>query len=172
MPPAGRTLKRILILASLFILCIAGFLFSLKLGSLKITPAQIFDAIFRASEGPHYQIIYNIRLPRTLVAACVGLCLSLSGCLLQGIMRNPLAAPHIIGISAGAGTCRCCYTDPLSGDILSSPSCGVYRSTDYGNHGISYSLAAGNQAFQAYPCRSGSILISGRYDNRTHDIFS
>ncbi len=103
MPPAGRTLKRVLILASLFILCIAGFLFSLKLGSLKITPAQIFDAIFRASEGPHYQIIYNIRLPRTLVAACVGLCLSLSGCLLQGIMRNPLAAPHIIGISAGAG---------------------------------------------------------------------
>ncbi|MGD9160420.1 MAG: iron ABC transporter permease [Desulfobacteraceae bacterium] len=103
MAQAGRTLKRILILLTLAIVCIAGFLFSLKLGSLDLTSGQIFKAIFCASDGPHYQIIYNIRLPRTLVAACVGICLSLSGCLLQGIMRNPLAAPHIIGVSSGAG---------------------------------------------------------------------
>ena len=103
MAPAGRTLKRILILLILAIICIAGFLFSLKLGSLELTSKQIIKAIFSASDGPQYQIIYNIRLPRTLVAACVGICLSLSGCLLQGIMRNPLAAPNIIGVSSGAG---------------------------------------------------------------------
>lgn len=103
MTAGGRTSKRLLILFVLLLLCFAGFLFSLKSGSLKLTSRQIFEAIFESSEGPHYQIIRNIRLPRTLVAACVGICLSLSGCLLQGIMRNPLAAPHLIGVSSGAG---------------------------------------------------------------------
>ena len=45
----------------------------------------------------------NIRLPRTLVAALVGINLALSGAILQAVMRNPLADPHIIGISSGAG---------------------------------------------------------------------
>ena len=49
------------------------------------------------------QIIWNIRLPRTLTGALVGANLALSGAILQAVMRNPLADPHIIGISAGAG---------------------------------------------------------------------
>ena len=95
--------KRLVILTLLAVICLGGFLASLKLGSLKLTTRQILWALFEASEGPQYQIICNIRLPRTLTAACVGVSLSLSGCLLQGIMRNPLAAPHLIGVSSGAG---------------------------------------------------------------------
>ena len=45
----------------------------------------------------------NIRLPRTIVALLVGVNLSLSGAVLQAVMKNPLADPHIIGISSGAG---------------------------------------------------------------------
>ena len=45
----------------------------------------------------------NIRLPRTIVALLVGVNLSLSGAILQAVMKNPLADPHIIGISSGAG---------------------------------------------------------------------
>ena len=45
----------------------------------------------------------NIRLPRTIVAALVGVNLALAGAVLQAIMKNPLADPHIIGISSGAG---------------------------------------------------------------------
>ena len=45
----------------------------------------------------------KIRLPRSITAGLVGFCLSLAGCLLQGVMRNPLASPNIIGVSSGAG---------------------------------------------------------------------
>lgn len=49
------------------------------------------------------QIIWNIRLPRAVTGALVGMNLALSGAILQAVMRNPLADPHIIGISSGAG---------------------------------------------------------------------
>ena len=96
----GRRAAILLIL----VLCFgAGFWLSLMLGSLKLSIPQIVAAVNDTTGGPNHQIIWNIRLPRTLVAACVGVSLSLSGCILQGIMRNPLAAPHLIGVSAGAG---------------------------------------------------------------------
>ena len=53
--------------------------------------------------GTNDKILMNIRLPRTIVAALVGINLSLSGAILQAVMKNPLADPHIIGISSGAG---------------------------------------------------------------------
>jgi iron complex transport system permease protein len=49
-----------------------------------------------------YQIIQNIRLPRILTGMLVGMNLAIAGALLQGILRNPLAAPHIIGVNSGA----------------------------------------------------------------------
>jgi len=98
-----RDNRRILILIIMMVLCVCAFMLSLSLGSLKLPVSQVLHSVLFESSGPHYQIIYNIRLPRTLVAALVGMSLSLSGCILQGIMRNPLASPHLIGISAGAG---------------------------------------------------------------------
>jgi iron complex transport system permease protein len=98
-----RRSKRFLMLLLLVVFCILGFAFSLALGSLKLTIPEILATLADPEKGTHYQIVMNIRLPRTLVAACVGAGLSLSGCLLQGIMRNPLAAPNLIGVSAGAG---------------------------------------------------------------------
>jgi iron complex transport system permease protein len=98
-----RTSKRITLLVFFAFLCILAFLISLQLGSHHVSIPQTISSMFSGGAGIDYQIIHNIRLPRTLVAACVGLCLSLSGCLLQGVMRNPLAAPHLIGVSAGAG---------------------------------------------------------------------
>jgi iron complex transport system permease protein len=64
---------------------------------------EIFRAIFIEHSGINHQIIWNIRLPRNLTAALVGICLSLSGAILQGIMRNPLASPSIIGVTSGGG---------------------------------------------------------------------
>jgi iron complex transport system permease protein len=98
-----RTSKRIAILICFVALCVLAFFISLNLGSRNISISHIISAMVDGGQGIDYQIIHNIRLPRTLVAACVGVCLSLSGCLLQGVMRNPLAAPHLIGVSAGAG---------------------------------------------------------------------
>ena len=51
----------------------------------------------------NFQKLWNIRLPRVLLGALVGGSLAVSGAVLQGIMRNPLASPGIIGISSGGG---------------------------------------------------------------------
>ena len=80
---------------------VAGFFLSLTNGSVEISAAQIFGSM--PLDETQRQILENIRLPRTIVAMLVGVNLSLSGAILQAVMKNPLADPHIIGISSGAG---------------------------------------------------------------------
>ena len=48
------------------------------------------------------EILFSVRMPRVLVAMLMGMALGASGALLQGILRNPLADPYILGISSGA----------------------------------------------------------------------
>ena len=91
-----KTIKISLIFAA----TVAGFFLSLMNGSVEISTAQIF---FGVEDETKRQILENIRLPRTIVAVLVGVNLSLSGAILQAVMKNPLADPHIIGISSGAG---------------------------------------------------------------------
>lgn len=75
----------------------------MALGSEKISLNNLFYSLFKVREGFIFHSIYNVRLPRTIVGLLVGICLSLSGSILQGIMRNSLASPNIIGVSSGAG---------------------------------------------------------------------
>lgn len=79
------------------------FLISVSIGALKIPVNEVIRAIFIETEGLNRSIIWKVRVPRTLVAGTVGVCLSLAGGILQGVMRNPLASPNIIGVSSGAG---------------------------------------------------------------------
>ena len=95
--------RRISIVAVFAALACVGFVLSIMKGSVEIPAAEIGQALTEGAEGIHAQILMNIRLPRTIVAALVGVHLSLSGAILQAIMKNPLADPHIIGISSGAG---------------------------------------------------------------------
>ncbi len=99
----GRTAWRIGILIFFLQLALIGFFLSLTKGSSTITMEQIIAILLHPGTDPQSQIIWNIRMPRTIVGALVGINLSLSGAILQAIMRNPLADPHIIGISSGAG---------------------------------------------------------------------
>ena len=85
------------------LLAVLGMVLSIMKGSVDIPLNEIMTAISGAGGGTHERIIMNIRLPRTIVAALVGMNLALSGAILQAIMKNPLADPHIIGISSGAG---------------------------------------------------------------------
>jgi iron complex transport system permease protein len=95
--------KRIMLIILLTFVCMGSFVFSVGNGSLKLTAAEVIRALFFEKDTISHQIIWNVRLPRTLTAGLVGMCLSLSGVILQGVMRNPLAAPNIIGVSSGAG---------------------------------------------------------------------
>lgn len=95
--------RHLSILVILAVLACLGCVVSVVEGSVEISFAEILTVFSGESAGVHEQIFMNIRLPRTLTAALVGINLAVSGAILQAIMKNPLADPHIIGISSGAG---------------------------------------------------------------------
>ena len=95
--------RRISLLVVFAVLACLGGAVSVMKGSVEIPVQEILSALMGQGAGIHEQILMNIRLPRTLVAALVGINLALSGAILQAVMKNPLADPHIIGISSGAG---------------------------------------------------------------------
>lgn len=94
---------RIFVIFLFAALAVVGCALSLLKGSVHISFQEILRIFTSSGNGAMDQIMLNIRLPRTLVAALVGINLALSGAILQAVMKNPLADPHIIGISSGAG---------------------------------------------------------------------
>lgn len=94
--------KRAMLIVFILV-AISGFFVSNCMGSMKISVKDIIKALIVDSGDAQRQVIWNIRLPRTIVAALVGTNLAISGAILQGVMGNPLADPQIIGVSSGAG---------------------------------------------------------------------
>ena len=78
-------------------------LLSLCLGAVGLTPAQLTQAILQGPETLAGRIFWFVRLPRTLAALLTGGALAVSGVVIQTVLHNPLAAPNIIGVNAGAG---------------------------------------------------------------------
>lgn len=74
----------------------------LFLGETALTASQLATAFGDPSSGAH-QVLFDIRLPRTAAALVVGAALGLAGAVMQGLLRNPLADPGVLGVSAGAG---------------------------------------------------------------------
>ncbi|EGA69096.1 putative ferrichrome ABC transporter permease [Vibrio sinaloensis DSM 21326] len=91
--------QRILI-ALLLTVCITGF-GSLFVGAVQLSVTEVLQVLWTADKQEF--IINQYRLPRMILAIGVGAGLGLSGALVQGIIRNPLASPDLMGISAGAG---------------------------------------------------------------------
>ena len=107
----SRRGARILVLAGLAILLVAAALLSLGLGAIRIPPGRVLDVLTRGSDPALARdalVIINIRLPRTLLGLMVGAGLAVSGALMQGLFRNPLADPALVGVSAGAGLASAC----------------------------------------------------------------
>ncbi len=85
-------------------------LIALMMGPVMISPASLLRAVLElfgwaGSEGVNSQdglILFSIRFPRVLLAGLVGVCLSVCGTAMQGLFRNPLADPSLIGVSSGA----------------------------------------------------------------------
>jgi len=75
---------------------------SLAFGSVDLPLRTVLDALVAFDDSDAHVIVTDLRVPRTLVAICVGLALGASGALLQGITRNPLADPGLLGVNAGA----------------------------------------------------------------------
>jgi len=91
--------KDILIIIILFMLLILSIIVALSLGTVKIPITAVIKGNLTIIEKT---IIYKIRLPRILLASLVGMALATSGVVFQGIFKNVMADPYIIGISSGA----------------------------------------------------------------------
>jgi iron complex transport system permease protein len=79
-------------------------LLSLAIGSVFIPPAELWRLVRGASSSDIFRtILWEIRLPRTALIALVGAALAGSGAAYQGLFRNPLADPYLIGVASGAG---------------------------------------------------------------------
>ncbi len=85
----------------LIALIIAG-VFSLSFGRVTIDPVDMWGSLTAPNNNPHAVILFELRLPRVLLGMLVGATLGLAGAALQGVLRNPLADPGVIGVSASA----------------------------------------------------------------------
>ena len=90
---------------SLTLLALAVMLvLSLAIGSVFIPPADLWRTLSGTSSSDSFRtILWDIRLPRTALIALVGAALAGSGAAYQGLFRNPLADPYLIGVASGAG---------------------------------------------------------------------
>lgn len=87
----------------IIVLCILS-LVAIAVGSAGYSIPEILRALFSEEKSTIKVIVLNLRLPRLILAVLIGASLSASGALFQSVMRNPLADPGTIGVSAGAGT--------------------------------------------------------------------
>jgi iron complex transport system permease protein len=91
-----------LLLAAILVLLAAAFSMSLLVGQVWLDPGDVVREIFQSTPKLAALIVTDLRLPRAVLACLVGATLGLSGAVLQGLTRNPLAEPGLLGVSAGA----------------------------------------------------------------------
>jgi iron complex transport system permease protein len=101
----ARALSFVTINAFLLLALFVAILVSVSFGAIHIPVRSMLGAIVHRNEltDTQHTILFAIRLPRVLASALVGAALSVSGLMFQGLFRNPMADPYIIGASGGAG---------------------------------------------------------------------
>lgn len=104
-PVAGRRRsRRVVALAVLGALLVGAVIAALALGSVRLAPGEVLDALLRPDRASDraLDIVRRVRLQRTVAAALSGAALGICGAQMQTIFRNPLADPFVLGISGGA----------------------------------------------------------------------
>ncbi len=105
---------KLTVIVVLACLCVAATLACVAIGSVRYSIGQVAKVFtinlrgktlvefFSNPEAEAWMIVWNVRLPRVICGGMVGICLSLAGSILQGVMRNHLASPSTIGVTSGA----------------------------------------------------------------------
>ncbi|MEW4221261.1 FecCD family ABC transporter permease [Rossellomorea marisflavi] len=93
-------LKKIVLLAVLTMLAV---IISTGIGDMQIAPWKVVSVFFGGGSSIDQLVVTSFRLPRILTALLAGMALAVAGGILQGMIRNPLASPDIIGVTGGAG---------------------------------------------------------------------
>ncbi len=90
------------VLVGLSLVTLAIMVVDVGVGEYPIAPLEVIKTVLGRGESDHDFIVNTLRLPRAVVAALVGMGMALSGAILQGLTRNDLASPGVIGLNAGA----------------------------------------------------------------------
>jgi iron complex transport system permease protein len=109
-----QTFVRSGIVLSLAIFSLLTILISMGIGDMHIPPLEVVRTLFGQGSEDHALVVNTLRLPRILVAFMAGIALAGAGALLQGLIRNPLASPDIIGITSGASVAAVFFITYLS----------------------------------------------------------
>lgn len=100
-PPQASPVRTTLLLGGTLLALAAAVLLSLTVGSKPTTLAQVWAALTGTAD-PYTTAVVESRYPRTILGILTGAALAVAGLLLQGITRNPLADPGLLGVNAGA----------------------------------------------------------------------
>ncbi|WP_392391596.1 FecCD family ABC transporter permease [Paenibacillus ihumii] len=87
----------------LCLLIVCAFIVSMNTGYIRLSPLDVARTLFGMGTEKQSLILFEFRLPRIVISVLIGAGLAVSGCILQGLSRNALADPGILGINAGAG---------------------------------------------------------------------
>ncbi|QRN56039.1 iron ABC transporter permease [Dyella caseinilytica] len=106
LPAASRRAGHRVVLGSLCVTLLIVATFAMTCGAMHLSAEDVFGALLRRMGGKPAQaddaIVLTLRLPRVLMAALVGAALACSGAVMQGMFRNPLVEPGLIGVSSGS----------------------------------------------------------------------
>ncbi|MFF6774223.1 FecCD family ABC transporter permease [Streptomyces sp. NPDC012637] len=116
-----RAARRVAATTAAVVALLLAILLSLAVGARAVPPATVLDALLHGATGDDAEVVRQLRVPRTLIGLMVGAALALAGTALQGITRNPIADPGILGISQGASV----------GVVLAIAFAGVHTLTGY-----------------------------------------
>jgi iron complex transport system permease protein len=106
-----------LVISLLTFVVLLTILIGVGLGDTFINPVDVIWTIFGIGSGEYDFVVNTLRFPRALVALFVGAALGVSGAILQGIIRNPLASPDIIGITGGASVAAVAFITYFGGTV-------------------------------------------------------
>lgn len=109
--------KFLTVIVMLVILSAVLFLAGLSVGSTMLNPLEVIKHLAGAGSGEHTFVIDTLRLPRMLLAMLAGAALGAAGLIMQGVVRNPLGSPDVIGVTGGASFAAVFFITYLTGSI-------------------------------------------------------
>lgn len=121
-----KSTKLMRVWTALFVLIVIVCLLSLNIGTVSISPAEVWQTIIGNGTAKQELVLFEIRLPAIVLAILVGAGMAISGSVLQTVTQNELAEPGILGINAGAGLAVLIYITVFQSTISSQSQIGTF----------------------------------------------
>ncbi|MEJ5866667.1 iron chelate uptake ABC transporter family permease subunit [Pseudokineococcus sp. 5B2Z-1] len=134
--------RELAVVGALAAVLLGLLLVALSVGDFPLSPAQVLGALVGRGDGGAELVVLQLRLPRALAAVLAGACFGLSGSVLQALLRNPLASPDVIGISAGASAAAVVAVLGLGAPGAGLPGLGVSGAAALGALGTALAISA------------------------------